>query len=29
MMANATRHPDDPADEPGLHQLQARSFNEA
>jgi hypothetical protein len=30
-MANAARarHPDDPADEPGLHLLQARSFNEA
>jgi hypothetical protein len=29
MMADAARHPDDPADEPGLHLLQARSFNEA
>jgi hypothetical protein len=28
-MANAALHPDDPADEPGLHLLQARSFNEA
>jgi hypothetical protein len=24
-----SRHPDDPADEPGLHLLQAKSFNEA
>jgi hypothetical protein len=29
MMADATRHPDDPADESGLHVLQARSYNEA
>jgi hypothetical protein len=29
MMADTTRHPDDSADEPGLHLLQARSFNEA
>jgi hypothetical protein len=29
MMAVAARHPDDPANEPGLHVLQARSFNEA
>jgi hypothetical protein len=28
-MAVAARHPDDPADEPGLHLQQARSFNEA
>jgi hypothetical protein len=28
-LADATRHLDDPADEPGLHVLQARSFNEA
>jgi hypothetical protein len=28
-MADATRHLDDPADEPGLHLLQARSFNKA
>jgi hypothetical protein len=29
MMADPMCHPDDPADEPGLHLLQARSFNEA
>jgi hypothetical protein len=29
MMADAARHPDDLADEPGLHLLHARSFNEA
>jgi hypothetical protein len=28
-MADAVRYPDDPADESGLHLLQARSFNEA
>jgi hypothetical protein len=28
-LADAARHPDDPADEPGLHLLQARSFSEA
>jgi hypothetical protein len=28
MMADAARHPDDPADEPVLHVLQARSYNE-
>jgi hypothetical protein len=28
-LANAARHPDYPANEPGLHALQARSFNEA
>jgi hypothetical protein len=27
-MAGAARHPDDPADESGLHVLQARSLNE-
>jgi hypothetical protein len=29
MMADTARHPDDPNDKPGLHLLQARSFNEA
>jgi hypothetical protein len=28
MMADTAYHPDDPADEPGLHLLQARSLNE-
>jgi hypothetical protein len=28
-LEDATRHPDDPADESGLHVLQARSFKEA
>jgi hypothetical protein len=29
MMMNAAGHPDDPVNVPGLHLLQARSFNEA
>jgi hypothetical protein len=28
-LADVAHHPDDPADEPGLHLLQARSFSEA
>jgi hypothetical protein len=28
VMADAAHHPDDPADEPSLHVLQARSLNE-
>jgi hypothetical protein len=28
-MVDAARHPDDPANEPDLHLLQATSFNEA
>jgi hypothetical protein len=28
-LAETARHPDDPADDPGLHLLHARSFNEA
>jgi hypothetical protein len=27
-LADAARYPDDPADEPGLHMLQVRSFKE-
>jgi hypothetical protein len=28
-LANTTHHPDDPADEPGLHLLHAMSFSKA